>query len=223
MSENPIRPFLPDRPMSAGPAVVMVQSDSRRLVVILFSVALVLGAGIGILGFLAGRRSEVGKIHPPDFAAFPPVQAAKPPPPPLQIVPLPEGSLVRDEPPLTTPGSPAVIGFDGGQPISIDGNGSTDGFGTTLEEKPAIVIRRHESKRGWVLSARTPRAPAASPAPIPAEPVPAPLAPSAAPAPTPSEPAPAPPPPVASAPPPGGESSLGAALDSSVEPPPPPP
>jgi len=121
MSENPIRPFRPDPLRSAGPAVVMVQNDSRRLVVILFSVALLLGAGIGILGFLAGRRSEVGKIRPPDFAPFPPVQAAKPPPPPLQIVPMPEGALVREEPPLT-PGSP-VIGFDG-QPISIEGNGA---------------------------------------------------------------------------------------------------
>lgn len=147
MSENPIRPFRPDPLRSAGPAVVMVQSDSRRLVVTLFSVALVLGAGIGILSFLAGRRSEVGKIHPTDIAPFPPlraVQAANPPPPPLQIVPLPEGSLVREEPPLT-PGS-TVIGFDGEQPISIEGNGAAL-EGAALEEKPAIEIRRHEPTR----------------------------------------------------------------------------
>jgi hypothetical protein len=159
MSDNPIRPFHPDRPFGAAPRVVMVQSDdSRRWVVVLFSVALILGAGIGILGFLAGRRAELGKIHPPDLAAIPSVQAAKPPPPPLQIVPLPEGSLVREEPPVT-PGSPVVIGFDGGQPISIVGNGAT------LEEKPAIQIRRHEPSRYGNPSAKIPLAPPVAPVP----------------------------------------------------------
>ncbi|MEP7012863.1 MAG: hypothetical protein ABJC13_21280 [Acidobacteriota bacterium] len=232
MTENPLRPFRPDPLRSAGPAVVMMQNDSRRLVVILFSIALVLGAGIGIVGFLAGRRSEVGKIHPTDIAPFPraqAVQAANPPPPALQIVPLPEGSLVREEAPLA-PGSPVVIGYDGGQPISIEGDGAT---GAVLEEKPAIVIRRHEPSRARTRSAGsplvTPVAPVPANVPIPAapepaaEPVPvAPEIPAAASPEPPSAAAASPAAPTAAPEFPAGSPS-DSAPDSSLEPSPPPP
>lgn len=220
MSENPIRPFRPDQSSSAAPRVVMVQSDdSRRMVVILFSVALVLGAGIGILGFLAGRRSEVGKIHPSDLAANRAVQAAKPPPPPVQIVPLPAYSLVREEPP-PTPGSP-VVGFDGEQPISIEGDGAL------VEDKPAIVIRRHETKRSRNPSGHvpivTPVAP--DPAPVPAAaPIPPPPDPGATPIPVAVSPEPISPPvsePVIPTPALDSSSEPEPTLESSPEPPPP--
>jgi hypothetical protein len=122
MSENPIRPFWPPsyRPSGAWlrDRVVMVHKENPRLVVVLFSVALVLGASIGILAFRAGRRSSVAAVASPlPVAALPaPVQAAPPTPSrAVQTMPVavpPDGQLVMERP-LVPPGTPGVVlGFD---------------------------------------------------------------------------------------------------------------